>query len=110
MKRISARVLFLSALLVGFAVNTDPADASSTGDIPFISIEELKAKLGEPSVVVLDVRIPKHINASPFKIKSAVWVNPNEIDQWVHSFSKMQPMYSTESDPQRRRVPGWRRK
>ena len=85
MKRISARVLFLSALLLGFAINIEPTDASSTGDIPFISIEELKAKLGEPSVVILDVRIPKHIAASRFKIRGAVWVNPKEIGQWVHS-------------------------
>ena len=88
MKRISARVLFLSALLAGVAINVDPAGAYSSGDIAFISIAELKAKLGEPSVVVLDVRIPKHIAASRSKIKGAVWVNPKEIDQWVQSFPK----------------------
>ena len=88
MKRITARVLFHFALLAGLAINVDPTDASSSGDIPFISIAELKAKLGEPSVVVLDVRIPKHIAASRFKVKGAIWVNPNEIDQWVHSFPK----------------------
>ena len=88
MKRISARVLFLFALLAGLAINVDPAGASSSGDIPFISIAELKAKLADPSIVILDVRIPKHIDASRFKIKGAVWVNPKEIDQWVHSFPK----------------------
>jgi hypothetical protein len=41
MKRISARVLFLFALLAGLAINVDPTDASSSGDIRFISIEEL---------------------------------------------------------------------
>ena len=88
MKRISARVLFLFALLAGLAINVDPTDASSSGDIRFISIEELKVKLGGPSLVVLDVRIPKDIAASRYKVKGAVWVNPKEIEQWVHSFSK----------------------
>ena len=88
MKRFIALVLFFSVLLAGVAINVDPTDASSSGDIPFISIEELKDKLGEPSVVILDVRIPKHIAASRFKVKGAVWVNPKEIDQWIHLFSK----------------------
>ena len=88
MKRFIALVLFFSVLLAGVAINVDPTDASSSGDIPFISIEDLKAKLAEPSVVILDVRIPKHIAASRSKIKGAIWVNPKEIDQWVHSFPK----------------------
>ena len=88
MKRYIARVLLVSVLLAGVAINVDPAGASSSGDIPFISIAELKAKLADPSIVILDVRIPKHIDASRFKIKGAVWVNPKEIDQWIHSFSK----------------------
>ena len=88
MKRFIALVLFFSVLLAGIAINVDPTDASSSGDIPFISIEELKDKLGVPSMVILDVRIPKHIAASRFKVKGAVWVNPKEIDQWIHLFSK----------------------
>lgn len=88
MKRFIALVLFFSVLLAGVAINVDPTDASSSGDIPFISIEELKDKLGVPSVVILDVRIPKHIAASRFKVKGAVWVNPKEIDQWINLFSK----------------------
>ena len=88
MKRFIIRVFLLSALLAGLAINVAPKDASSSGDIPFISIAELKAKLADPSIVILDVRIPKHIDASRFKIKGAVWVNPKKIDRWVHSFSK----------------------
>ena len=88
MKRITARVLFHFALLAGLAINVDPTDASSSGDIPFISIAELKAKLADPSLVVLDVRIPKHFESSQFKIRGAIWVNPKKIDQWVQSFSK----------------------
>jgi hypothetical protein len=88
MKRFIARVLLLFVLLAGFAINVNSPGASSSGDIPFISIEELKAKLGEPSVVILDVRIATDIAASRYKVKGAVWVNPSEIEQWVHSFSK----------------------
>ena len=88
MKRFTARVLLLFVLLAGVAINVNSLDASSSEDIPFISIEELKTKLTEPSVVILDVRIPKHIAASRFKVKGAVWVNPKKIDQWVHSFPK----------------------
>ena len=72
MKRFIIRVFLLSALLAGFAINVNSLDASSSGAIPFISIEELKAKLTEPTVVILDVRIPKHIDASRFKVKGAI--------------------------------------
>ena len=50
MKRYIARVLLVSVLLAGVAINVDPADASSSADIPFISIAELKAKLADPSI------------------------------------------------------------
>ena len=91
MKRFIGRVLLLCVLLSvlsEFAINVDPTNASSSGDIPFISIQELEEKLNEPSVVILDVRISKDIAGSRFKVKGAVWINPEEIDQWVHSFSK----------------------
>jgi hypothetical protein len=80
MKRFVALVILLSMLLAGFAINIEPTHASASGDIPFITIQELKAELGEPSLVILDVRLPKHIAASRQKIKGAVWVNPKEID------------------------------
>ena len=88
MKRITARVLFLCSNQEEISLNVNSLGASSSGNIPFISIEDLKAKLAEPSVVVLDVRIPKHIAASRFKVKGAVWVNPKEFDRWVHNFSR----------------------
>jgi 3-mercaptopyruvate sulfurtransferase SseA len=88
MKRFKARLLLFFVLLAGFAITVNAAAAASAGDIPFISIEALKAKLGDPSVVILDVRIAGDIAASRHKVKGAVWVNPKEIEQWVHSFSK----------------------
>ena len=87
MKGIIARLILLSVLLAGSAINTEPTVAAASGDIPFITIQELKTELGEPSLVILDVRIPKHIAASRQKIKGAVWVNPKEFDRWIQSFA-----------------------
>jgi hypothetical protein len=41
MRRFTARVLLFSVLLAGFAINVNSLGASSSGQIPFISIEEL---------------------------------------------------------------------
>jgi hypothetical protein len=87
MIRFAVRVLLLSVLLAGSAINIEPTDASASGDIPFITIQELKAELGGPSLVILDVRIPRHIAASRQKIRGAVWVNPKEFDRWIQSFA-----------------------
>lgn len=61
---------------------------SAAGDVDTITIEELKAKLGSPDIMILDVRTGTDWNSSEFKIKGAVRADPNEFDKWAETYPK----------------------
>lgn len=68
---MAAAVLFLiAALPVGAAFNTE--------NVPRMSKEELRPLIGNPGVVILDVRQPVDYDKSNGKIQGAVRVNPKE--------------------------------
>ena len=76
--------VILSLAIAGLFVI--PALASE--DVPRITKEELKALLGNPDVILLDVRIESHWNASEFKIKDAIRERPKEFGSWVDKYPK----------------------
>ena len=53
-----------------------------------ITKEELKAQLGSPDIMILDVRTGKDWKSSEFKIKGAVRANPNDFDKWAETYPK----------------------
>ena len=57
-------------------------------EVPRITKEELKTMLGNPEVVVLDVRAGSDWRASTMKIKGAVREEPDKIDSWMSKYSK----------------------
>jgi hypothetical protein len=59
-------------------------------DAPRITKEELKAKLGDPAVTVVDVRYKANWKKSGQKIVRAVREDPNEISSWVGKYKKDQ--------------------
>lgn len=59
-------------------------------DAPRITKEELKAKLGDPAVTVIDVRYKANWKKSGQKIARAVREDPNEISSWVGKYKKDQ--------------------
>ena len=59
-------------------------------DPPRITKEELKAKLGDPAVTVIDVRYKANWKKSGQKIVRAVREDPNEISSWVGKYKKDQ--------------------
>jgi hypothetical protein len=75
--------LALSTAIVG--VFTIPAIAA---DVPRITKEELKSMLGNPDVVILDVRGAKQWKASKKKIKGAVWEDPGDTESWTDKYPK----------------------
>ncbi len=72
--------LALSMAMVG--VFTIPAIAA---DVPRITKEELKSMLGNPDVVILDVRGRQ---ASGRKIKGAVWEDSKDVESWADKYPK----------------------
>ena len=88
MKRLYVYLIMFTLVLAWIGIGSENAAAAAYAMVPRISSEGLKDKLNEPALVILDVRIPGHIEASTQKIKGAVWVNPAGVDTWSQFFDK----------------------
>ena len=59
-----------------------------TQDIPRISKDQLKAKLGSPDMVLIDVRTENDWKMSDEKITGAARMNPETVDVWAATLPK----------------------
>lgn len=57
-------------------------------DVTRMSKEDLKAKLDDPNVVIVDVRSGRDWKSSEFKIKGAVREESRNVDSWAAKYSK----------------------
>jgi hypothetical protein len=57
-------------------------------DVPRMTKEELKGHLGDPTVIILDVRTEKDWKASDLRIKGAIWEDPAKVDTWLDKYVK----------------------
>ena len=73
--------LFVSMLLIWMA-------SASNADIPRITKEELKAMLGNPDLVIVDVRTNAGWNMSKVKIRGAVREDPAQATLGSDTYSK----------------------
>jgi len=64
----------------------------SAQDVPRISRDELKAKLGSPGVLLIDVRADSDWGMSNEKITGAVRMDPATVDTWVATLPKDKEM------------------
>lgn len=64
------------------------ASAAKPGDIPKMTKEQLKDKLDDSEVVVVDVRVGKDWSASDSKIKGAVRYEPKKAKDWAKDLDK----------------------
>ncbi len=81
MKR-AGMAIFLSAFAF-WAVTSLAQDR-----VPRISKEELRAMLGRPDLVVLDVRVGEEWSGSDKKIQGAVRENPADLASWINKYPK----------------------
>ena len=81
------RVLSLTILgvLVVFIACTN---TQRPNDVPRISKDEMKAKLGSPDVVLLDVRANKDWEGNNEKITGAVRMDPQTVETWASTLPK----------------------
>ncbi len=71
--------------LLGGCVAGLPVDTTT----PRMTVEELKSLLGNPSVIVVDVRLEDEWKISRWKIKGAVREDPEkDINSWVGKYPK----------------------
>jgi rhodanese-related sulfurtransferase len=79
--------LFIVALLIFFMAGIRIPFARSS-EAPRMTKEELKAMLGNPDLVIRDVRREGDWTGNDLKIKSAVREDPEAIQGWVNKYPK----------------------
>ena len=80
----------ISIITVGLAVAVVSVVVLTTvaGEVPRMTKEELKEKLGSPEVTIIDVRSGTDWKASEMKIKGAVRGSPQDLESWVKTHPK----------------------
>lgn len=81
----SIKKLYLFFLIAGWTL-TGISPAVAGGDVPLMSKEELKDQLGNPQLVVIDVRQGRDWSSSEFMIQGAVRHAPEDFDNWAQTF------------------------
>ena len=79
--------VFCLVLLLGVSGCATTSEKSSP-TIQQMSKEELKSRLQDPSLVILDVRRPQDWKKSGKKIKGAVQENPYKFKNWYARYPK----------------------
>ena len=59
-----------------------------SADAPRITTDELKALLGNPDLILLDVRAGSDWTDSDSKIQGAIREEPNQVESWARKYSK----------------------
>jgi len=79
--------LLLAALSILFMVAGCTMFGKS-GDAPRMTKDELKARLGNPDLLIIDVRYGKDWTDSDLKIKGAIREDPKAFDSWASKYPK----------------------
>ncbi len=83
-KFLSIKSIALSLALVGLII----ISVFAAEDVLRISKEMLKEQLGNPNVIILDVRVSENWQKSEFKIKGAIRRRPKLFDSWANEFPR----------------------
>jgi hypothetical protein len=81
------KILFLVTLSIVFMA-AGCTMFEKSGDAPLMTKEQLKAKLGSPDLLIIDVRYGKDWTDSDLKIKGAIREDPKVFDSWATKYPK----------------------
>jgi len=81
------RRLFIGLILVFLGVGTFVPSVVSA-NAPRITKDELKALLGNPDLVIVDVRSGGDWTDADSKIQGAIREEPDQINSWANKYSK----------------------
>lgn len=85
MKSLIAAILIIMIGLLSIASCTKPSGRQA---VPRMTVEELKTGLGNPNLVVIDVRTGPDWKNSQTKIEGAVHEDPFKIGTWIDKYPK----------------------
>ena len=77
-----------SALILVLSVSAFGIPQKRADDVPRITKEELKSMLGNPGVIIVDVRQDQQWKSSHLKILGAVHESPEYIEFWAGLYAK----------------------
>jgi predicted sulfurtransferase len=79
-------IIFFLVLFVFSAVHAIATEEDD--DISKITKEEVQKIIGQPDVILIDVRYEKNWKKSDMKIAGAIREHPNELGSWVGKYAK----------------------
>jgi rhodanese-related sulfurtransferase len=82
------RGIVLTAIALAVAAAAFFATPATAQEPKRMSTEEVKSMLGNPSVVIIDVRAPEDWKSSTEKIKGAVREDPEKVDTWMSKYPR----------------------
>ena len=82
--RLSTLTVMLGLTLVSLLLQASVAQSA----VAKMTKEELRAKLGSPDVVIVDVRLGKDWKASEEKITGAIRVDPDAVESLAAKYDK----------------------
>lgn len=86
--RLMMPVLLLILVVLAACAGTGLAGS----DAPLMTVDELRARMDDPDLVILDVRRANDWASSDSKIKGAVHADPASYDEWASTYPKSQPI------------------
>jgi hypothetical protein len=82
------QVLIIAALVFSLAVVGACAGTNIGKDAPRMTKEELRAIMGKPDVVIVDVRTTSDWNSTNLKIQGAVREDSKTVNAWAGKYPK----------------------
>ena len=87
-ERWTLLALFLALVLFAGLPACTTVPQKSGHPAPRMSVEELKSRLDDPALAVIDVRQPRDWDESSIKIKGAVREDPANVAAWASKYPK----------------------
>ncbi len=81
------KTLFIAPLLIFFAIGI-LATFAKAAEVPRMTKDELKSMLGNPDLVIIDVRTQSDWKNSDFKIQGAIREDPDSVKSWAGKYPK----------------------
>lgn len=86
MRKLSIALLLTAAL--SLAIGACSLVPRASADVPLMSGDELKSRLGSPDTIIVDVRAGSDWTGSDRKIQGAVRGDPKDFDAWSGALPK----------------------
>jgi hypothetical protein len=80
--------LFGLLILIVTVESGRAADDLPFPDVPRITKEDLKPMLGNPNVIIFDVRLLDQWKEADLKLPGAIFEDANEVDSWIDKYPK----------------------